>query len=346
MSQGSNFFTPISATCWIALTEEEQAVGADQQKVMLAKCTGTPPRTAGIFEHGCLMIQTDSGFNNSALFENIGTPESPSWTTAGVGGAQVFHLSAAFSSASKISTVAGVGYSGESGFGGFDNITVGGFNTTSGGGLAYQQYGVYLNFAFGLGPISSATSSTVPSRAIANVMFADGHFWAATDGGNDLYQDGVAVTGLHGGSSFGAMSWDPVNKYLIVMGNGIGTSQVTLYYYTYSGTVLTYVKSQAFTATGGSQFMAFFAGWAYDALTDQYYFYDQAIGGVMWFDNIGTQLGFSQFFFADQQRRGVVIINRRVYIALSEGGGSGPTAAGAAISFAGLSFLPTDVLVA
>lgn len=67
---GTNFFA--AGNPQIALTDESGYA-------VLAKCTGTPPTTAGIFQHGCLMIQTDSGNGNKAVYENVGTLDAPSW---------------------------------------------------------------------------------------------------------------------------------------------------------------------------------------------------------------------------------------------------------------------------
>jgi len=77
---GTNLFSPISATCDVALTTPSSESGADQQLAMFAKCTGTPPTTANTFEHGCLMNRTDSGAGINALYENTGTAASPVWT--------------------------------------------------------------------------------------------------------------------------------------------------------------------------------------------------------------------------------------------------------------------------
>lgn len=76
---GTNFFTPISSTCWVALTEEDVS-SVNGQLAMLAKCTGVPPTTANVFEHGCLMNRTDSGAGVNALYQNTGTAASPVWT--------------------------------------------------------------------------------------------------------------------------------------------------------------------------------------------------------------------------------------------------------------------------
>lgn len=69
---GSNFYAKLSDTCSICLTDENGLA-------RFAQCTGTPPTTVGVFAHGCLMMQNDSGTGNSSLYENTGTSASPSW---------------------------------------------------------------------------------------------------------------------------------------------------------------------------------------------------------------------------------------------------------------------------
>ena len=71
---GTNFFTPISSTCDVALTN---AAG----EAMLAQCTGVPPATASTFGVGCIMIRYDNG----TCYQNTGTYASPTWTLNGVG---------------------------------------------------------------------------------------------------------------------------------------------------------------------------------------------------------------------------------------------------------------------
>jgi hypothetical protein len=73
---GTNLFSNISSTLEVCLTD---ASG----NAMFAKCVGTPPTTTGIFEHGCLIIQTDTGAGNSAIYENTGTLTSPVWNLIG-----------------------------------------------------------------------------------------------------------------------------------------------------------------------------------------------------------------------------------------------------------------------
>lgn len=73
---GSNFFSKQTDTLDIALTDANGLA-------MLAKCTGVPPTTANIFQHGCLIVRTDSGTGNKAVFENTGSSAVPSWNLVG-----------------------------------------------------------------------------------------------------------------------------------------------------------------------------------------------------------------------------------------------------------------------
>lgn len=43
-----------------------------------AECTGTPPTTAGIFQMGCRIIQTDA--TTATIYSNTGTSAVPVWT--------------------------------------------------------------------------------------------------------------------------------------------------------------------------------------------------------------------------------------------------------------------------
>ena len=44
-----------------------------------ATCVGAPPTTAGTFQHGCLMTQTDTSTGSAAVYQNIGSVAVPSW---------------------------------------------------------------------------------------------------------------------------------------------------------------------------------------------------------------------------------------------------------------------------
>ena len=74
---GTNLFVPISGSCAVALTRDDAA--SSSELAVFAKCTGTPPTTANVFEHGCLIIQTDTNTGSNAVFQNVGSSASPSW---------------------------------------------------------------------------------------------------------------------------------------------------------------------------------------------------------------------------------------------------------------------------
>lgn len=73
---GTNITSPLNSTLSI---RETDASGL----ALSAICTGVPPTTAGIFQHGCLIIRTDSGSGNKATYENTGTTASPVWNLIG-----------------------------------------------------------------------------------------------------------------------------------------------------------------------------------------------------------------------------------------------------------------------
>lgn len=76
---GTNLFAAQTSTLDICLTDENGLA-------VYAKCTGAPPTTADIFQHGCLINRTDSGTGNPALYQNVGSSAVPSWTLVGSGG--------------------------------------------------------------------------------------------------------------------------------------------------------------------------------------------------------------------------------------------------------------------
>lgn len=82
---GTNFYTPISATCWVALTEQEgqSSANRNEQPAMLAKCIGVPPVTTLTFGVACIMQRVDDG----SIYTNTGTFITPVWTLNGTGGA-------------------------------------------------------------------------------------------------------------------------------------------------------------------------------------------------------------------------------------------------------------------
>lgn len=73
---GTNFFTPETTTLSNAFTDESGLV-------VSAECTGTPPTTANMFQHGATIIQTNSGTGVNALYQNVGSSAVPSWSAMG-----------------------------------------------------------------------------------------------------------------------------------------------------------------------------------------------------------------------------------------------------------------------
>lgn len=82
---GTNFFVPISATCDVAFVGTAINTTTGLQLAMFAKCTSTPPTTANVFDHGCLLIQTDGTTGTSSVFENTGSAATPVWALVSSG---------------------------------------------------------------------------------------------------------------------------------------------------------------------------------------------------------------------------------------------------------------------
>ncbi len=77
---GTSLFAPhpTIANLWVALTDQQ-----DSNLIVLARCTGSPDTTANVYSHGAIMIQTDSGTGNKAIYENVGSSAVPSWNLIG-----------------------------------------------------------------------------------------------------------------------------------------------------------------------------------------------------------------------------------------------------------------------
>ena len=62
--------------------------------ILFGYCNGSPDTTAGVYEHGCLLVQIDSGTGNKAVYENTGSSASPSWNLIGAIAASEIALAA------------------------------------------------------------------------------------------------------------------------------------------------------------------------------------------------------------------------------------------------------------
>lgn len=92
----TSFPTPLNATCKLQL-------GDGSGYAVLATCTGTPPTTAEVFQHGCLMLQTDTSTGTQAAYQNIGSAAVPQWSLLDTASAS-FTLPAAATDATTTTT--------------------------------------------------------------------------------------------------------------------------------------------------------------------------------------------------------------------------------------------------
>lgn len=65
---------PTIANLWVRETDS-----LNSNLILSGYCNGTPDTTASTYSHGCVLIQLDSGTNNTSQWENVGTSASPSW---------------------------------------------------------------------------------------------------------------------------------------------------------------------------------------------------------------------------------------------------------------------------
>lgn len=72
MAAGTNFFSEVTSTLDVALTNAAQ-------KAVFAKSQGTPPTTAGIFAIGCVCLDETNGI----MYVNKGTVAVPVWNKIG-----------------------------------------------------------------------------------------------------------------------------------------------------------------------------------------------------------------------------------------------------------------------
>lgn len=75
---GTDYSTLLLGTTYVSLTDSSNLA-------ILANCTGTPDTTAGLYQHGCLMMQTDSGTGSNAIYQNTGSSAVPAWSLLDTG---------------------------------------------------------------------------------------------------------------------------------------------------------------------------------------------------------------------------------------------------------------------
>ncbi len=70
---GTNLFAPFD-------TNTDAALCDASGYAVIAKCTGAPQTTASKYQHGCIMLQTDTATGSRAIWQNIGSVATPSWS--------------------------------------------------------------------------------------------------------------------------------------------------------------------------------------------------------------------------------------------------------------------------
>lgn len=75
---GTSFEAPATSSLNISLNDSSG-------NAILASCTSTPPTTANVFAHGCLIIQSDSGTGANSVYQNTGSIAVPAWSLLDTG---------------------------------------------------------------------------------------------------------------------------------------------------------------------------------------------------------------------------------------------------------------------
>lgn len=73
---GTNIESALTSTLKVRETDSDGLI-------LSATCTGAPPTTASIFQHGAICVRTDSGTGTKAIYENTGSTASPAWNLIG-----------------------------------------------------------------------------------------------------------------------------------------------------------------------------------------------------------------------------------------------------------------------
>ncbi len=73
---GTNIESALTSTLKVRETDSDGLI-------LSCSCTGAPPTTANIFQHGAIAVRTDSGTGTKAIYENTGSSASPSWNLMG-----------------------------------------------------------------------------------------------------------------------------------------------------------------------------------------------------------------------------------------------------------------------
>ncbi len=261
-------------------------------------------------------VLTSNGAGSDPTFQDISTL---------LGANSGFHVTAV-TTADKVTSVASTGYDDETG-----TITIGGY-APSNSQQAYSRYQVATDFGISLYRVG--TSTTTSTLNTPNVLYADGHYWAAETfdaaGTPEIAQDGTTMS-FGSNDCSGAMAWDNGNNYFL-----INNTTTNVRRFTYSGTTFTFVDNITLSNAVSTNM-----GFVFDDVSNEYYFLDTTNNVIRNFNSSGTQLGTTAYTIDDAGAIGLVVISGRIYIAVS----SGVAAANAGINAISVDFVPTTVTV-
>lgn len=181
---GSNLNSEVTSTLWIRETQPVPAGTQGQGLAISASCTGTPPTTAGIFAHGCMMLQTDTSTGTKALYENTGSSASPVWNL--IGDSTVGEITLARGSV-IVGNASGVGAA-------VDAKTSG--RILVGDGTDLLSVAVSGDVALAASGATTVTDLTIASEARGDLLRRGASAWervSAKDSGKFLIGDGTDV---------------------------------------------------------------------------------------------------------------------------------------------------------
>lgn len=204
---GTNYFQKITRDCSISMTD-------DLGYGVLAKCVGIPPIVANVFQHGCIMLQTDSGTGTNGLYENQGSIAVPSWVpiaagnTTSIAGLIQSGLNVVFTGSGTLVDPYVVNATGGGGSGTVTNVAT---DATLTGGPITTTGTLGLNLAnpntwTGVQTFSSATQTNI--KNLESILFAD----QFTGSGNNDIGDKINTAYAALASTGGAI-WIPAGTY-------------------------------------------------------------------------------------------------------------------------------------
>jgi hypothetical protein len=228
-------------TLWIETVEPKPSGTGDIALALTACCTGTPPTTANVFAHGCLITQLDTATSTSALFENTGSPSSVVWTslaTSAPGTIALTNTHILVGNASNVAT--DVAASGDLTLANTGAFTIANNAITTAKINAAAVTGAKLVTAVGYFSVAQVTNGTTPVNVIAATVP-----FTATITGVYLISNDTTAGNITVADTAGTVATIAKGTSAGVMVGAISLANTTVT----SGNTLTIVSSSAGNAT-------------------------------------------------------------------------------------------------